>query len=121
MSENRVPAAIRIGGAFAALGIVLLIFTFVEVTTVGWLTPFSVTPRFLMILLAAALVGAFATAGVANSRSVGQVAALAVALVLVVAGRLVPNPTLMIMEQWWLPAYGLLALACSLVLRRAAV
>lgn len=120
MSENRVPAAIRIGGAFAALGIVLLIFTFVEITTVGWLVPFEVTPRFLMILLAAVLLGGFATAGVANSRGIGQVTALVLALLLVVLGRLVPNPALMAMDQWWLPAYGLLALACSLVLRRVA-
>ncbi|MDO4686971.1 MAG: hypothetical protein Q4A92_10530, partial [Corynebacterium sp.] len=84
------------------------------------MVPFQLTPRFLMILAAAALLGAFATAGVANKRSVGQVVALVIALVLVVAGRLVPNPVLTVMDQWWLPAYGLLALACSFVLRRAA-
>ncbi|WJZ02663.1 hypothetical protein [Corynebacterium freiburgense] len=121
MSENHVPSTIRIGGAFAALGIVLLIFTFVEVATTGWMVPFQLTPRFLMILAAAALVGGFATAGVANKRGIGQVVALVIALLLVVGGRLVPNPVLTVMDQWWLPAYGLLALGCSVVIRQAAI
>ena len=44
-----------------AVAIVLVFFTVVEVITNGWLVPFAVTPRFLALLLAGALVGGFAT------------------------------------------------------------
>ncbi|QMV85315.1 hypothetical protein HW450_00690 [Corynebacterium hindlerae] len=115
------PVAIRFGGAFVAIAIVLAIFTFVAVVTEGFLVPFQVTPRFLLIVVAGALVGGFGMAAPGQPRSVWSVFALAVALLLVVGGRFIPNEPLYVMEQWWLPAYAIAALLCSLVLRRAAI
>lgn len=104
-----------------AIAIVLVIFTFVAVVTQGFLAPFEVTPRFLLIVAAAALVGAFGMNPPGQPRSVWSVFALAVALLLVVGGRFIPNDALHVMDQFWLPAYAILAVLCGLILRRAAV
>lgn len=120
-APTEVPLAIRAGGAFVAIALILFIFTFVAVVTQGFLAPFDVTPRFLLIVAAGALVGGFGMPAPGQPRSVWNVFALAVALILVVGGRFIPNSPLYVMEQWWLPAYGIAALLCGLVLRRAAI
>ncbi|AHI22818.1 hypothetical protein B843_07165 [Corynebacterium vitaeruminis DSM 20294] len=114
-----IPVAIRVGGAFMAIAVVLFIFTAIEIFTKGWMTPFEVNTRFLLIVVAAAVLGAFATVNRNQAPSAVQVGALAVALLLVVAGRFLPNPTLATWEQYWLPGYAVLALLCGLVIRRA--
>lgn len=114
------PPAIRAGGAFIAVAIVLVIFTFVAVVTEGFLVPFAVTPRFLLIVAAAAILGAFGMTTPGQPRSAWNVFSLAVALLLVVGGRFIPNDPVYTMEQWWLPAYAIAAVLCGLVLRRAA-
>ncbi|MEJ6012302.1 hypothetical protein WG936_00395 [Corynebacterium sp. H127] len=120
-ANTTIPAAIRAGGAFVAIAIVLAIFTFVQVVTEGFLMPFQVTPRFLLILAAAAILGAFGMSAPGQARGAWSVFALAVALLLVVGGRFIPNDPIHVMEQWWLPAYAIVALLCGLVLRRAAL
>lgn len=112
------PVSIRVGGAFVAVAIVLGIFTFVAVVTQGWLVPFEVTPRFLLIVAAAAILGGFGMTTPGRPRSAWNVFALAVALLFVVGGRFIPNAPIHVMEQYWLPAYALLALLCGLILRR---
>lgn len=115
------PLPIRVGGAFVAIAIVLAIFAFVAVVTQGFLAPFEVTPRFLLIVAAGALVGAFGMSPPGQPRSTWSVFALAVALLFVVGGRFIPNEPFFVMDQWWLPAYAILAFICGLVLRRAAI
>jgi putative membrane protein len=117
----RIPTPIRVGGAFMAVAIVLAFFTVVEVITNGWMMPFAVTPRFLALVLAGALVGGFATMNKNQPPSIIQVTALVAALVLVVAGRFLPQTVLMVWDQYWLPAYALLAFACSLAIRRSLI
>lgn len=114
------PVPLRVGGAFMAIAIVLAIFTFVAVVTEGFLAPFAVTPRFLLIVAAGAILGAFGMTVPGRPRSAWSVFALIVALMLVVGGRFIPNEPLHVMEQFWLPAYAIAALLCGLILRRAA-
>lgn len=114
----KVPTPLRIGGAFMAVGIALIIFTAVQVFMVGWMVPFQVDVRFLLILVAAGIIGGFATMQRNQEPSRTQVVALVIALVLVFGGRLIPNPVLMMWEQYWLPMYALLAIGCGLAIRR---
>lgn len=114
-----VPASLRVGGAFLAVGITLLIFTFVQVFMAGWMVPFEVDLRFLLILIAAAIIGGFATMQRNQEPSRTQVVALIIALCLVFGGRLIPNPVLMLWDQYWLPMYAFLAIGCGLAIRRA--
>ncbi len=117
----RIPVPIRVGGAFLAVAIVLAFFTVVEVITKGWMVPFQVTPRFIVLVIAGALVGGFATMNKNQPPSVIQVVALVGALILVVAGRFLPSTTLVLWDQFWLPAYALLAFVCSLAIRRSLI
>lgn len=113
-----IPPAIRVGGAFMALAVVLFIYTAIEVFTNGWMVPFEVTSRFVLILLAAAVLGAFATVNKQQKPSAVQVVALALALLLAVGSRFVPNTVLTTWEQYWLPGYAVLAALCGIILRR---
>lgn len=114
-----ISAPIRVGGAFLAIAVVLLIFTIVEIITHGWLAPFAVTPRFLCIVAAAALLGSFATISKTQKPSRTQVIALAGAVGLVIIGRLLPGTIFMVWGQYWLPTYAAVAFLCALILRRA--
>lgn len=115
-----ISPAFRIGGAMITVALVFFIYTAIEIFRSGWMTPFPVTPRFVMILVAAAVLGAFATVNKNQQGSMLQVSALSIALFLVVAGRFVPNEVLVVWAQYWLPAYGVLSLLCGLAIRRAA-
>ncbi len=117
----RVPLALRVGGAFMALAVVLLVFTVVSVFLDGWLTPFVVTPSFLAILLAAVVFGAFATVRKDQAASSAQVISLVVAVALVILSRFLPSAELYTMAQYWLPMYAVFAFLCALVIRRSLI
>lgn len=102
-----------------ALALVLLIFLFIEFLTAGFFVPFEVTPRFLAIVVAALILGAFATMSRNQESSRTQVIALVVAMVLVIASRFLPTGPLSLMGQEWLLGYAILALICALVIRRS--
>lgn len=114
-----VPAALRVGGAFLALALVLALFGFMSLLTDGWQAPFTITWRFLLIVAAAILVGAFVTTSTAHRGSVGQIVGLAVAIVLVIASRFTPAVPLSTMGQSWLFLYAGAAFLCALVIRRS--
>ncbi|BAU95878.1 hypothetical protein N24_1616 [Corynebacterium suranareeae] len=114
-----VPAGIRIGGAFVALGLVLLVFAAIELFTSGMLKTFAITPGFLMILVAAIILGAFATTSKYEPSSKTQIISLSIAVVLVIASRLLPSVELYVVEQFWLSAWGVAALLCGLIIRRS--
>lgn len=115
----KIPVGFRVGGAFMALALVLLIFGVISVFTDGWMAKFPVTPRFVAILLAAAVLGAFATVNKNQEGSKAQVGALTVALMLVVGSRFVPNEAWFYWQQYWLVAYAAAAFLCALVIRQA--
>lgn len=115
----RVPFPLRVGGAFVALALVLFIFLMIEWLTTGFFAPFEVTPRFLMIVLAAVIFGAFATMSRTQESSRTQVIALGVAMMLVILSRFLPNEAITVMAQEWLLGYVILALICALVIRRS--
>lgn len=128
MSENvspertfRVPTALRVGGAFMALAVALLVFTVVSVFTDGWMAPFVVTPGFLIIIVAVIIFGAFATVRRDQAASRSQVIALVVAVALVIFSRFIPNTALYVMGQYWLAMYAVAALLAGLVIRRSLI
>lgn len=116
---RKVPAGVRIGGAFVALGLVLLVFAAIELFTSGLLAHFVITPGFLMILVAAIILGGFATTSKFEPSSKTQIISLSIAVVLVIASRLLPLVELYVVEQFWLSAWGVAALLCGLVIRRS--
>lgn len=104
-----------------ALAFALFIFAIIAVFADGWMAPFVVTPRFLMILVAAMLLGAFATIRKDQAGSRNQIIALIIAVALVLLTRFIPNTTLHTMEQYWLPMYAGVAVIGALVLRRSMI
>ena len=56
-----IPIQVRVGGAFMALAAVLFLLALVAVFTDGWGTPFEWTPIRVAIVIAALLLGGFAT------------------------------------------------------------
>jgi len=119
MAWRKVPAGIRIGGAFVALGAVMIVFGVIQLFNGGLLQPFAVTPRFLVILLAAAILGGFATVSKYENSSRLQVIALAVAVILVFASRALPNDPIILIEQFWLSLWAVTAIICGLIIRRS--
>lgn len=115
----QIPVALRVGGAFMAIGVVLFIFAAIEVFRSGWFGFFNVDVRFLMIVLAAAVLGAFATMNRNQEASRTQVIALVAAFVLAIGSRFVPNEVITVLQQWWLMGYAGLAFLCGLAIRKA--
>ncbi|CAB0646305.1 hypothetical protein CIP107567_01225 [Corynebacterium diphtheriae] len=85
-TPSPVPLGLRVGAAFLAVAMALAIFTFIHILKDGWAEGFHVTARFTLILIAAALVGAFATVNKASRGSVLQLTGLVVALLLIFLG-----------------------------------
>lgn len=102
-----------------ALALVLLIFFIVELVGNGFNVPFAITPRFLVIVLAALILGAFATISRNQESSRTQVVALVIAVALVISSRFVPDAAVTFIGQPWLLGYAVLALICALVIRRS--
>lgn len=116
-----IPAPIRVGGAFMALALVLVIMAIVAVFTDGWMAPFEWTYGRLGIVLAALIVGAFATIRHDQKSSITQVVALGIAVALIIASRFLPQTVLMVQAQYWLLLYAGAAALCALVIRRAMI
>ena len=116
-----VPLALRVGGAIMALTVALLVFTVIAVFGDGWMAPFAVTPRVLVILVAAMILGAFATIRRDQAASRTQVISLVVAVALIIFARLLPSEPLYVMAQYWLPMHAVFAFLCALVIRRSLI
>lgn len=102
-----------------ALALVLFIFLIIEIISVGFMVPFPITWRFLAIVVAALILGGFATMSRQQESSRTQVIALAGAVVLVIVGRFLPAEPLMLMGQEWVMGYAILALICAVIIRRS--
>ncbi|WP_224400367.1 YfhO family protein [Corynebacterium poyangense] len=118
-SELSIPLPLRVGGAFIAIALALVIFLVLEIAQHGWLAPVEITSRMVLILCAAALVGAFATVRRNQRPGVSQVIALTGAVVLVILSRFLPSSTLFITAQTWMLGWAILALMCAVILRRS--
>ncbi|MBZ8177795.1 hypothetical protein GP475_05985 [Corynebacterium poyangense] len=114
-----IPLPLRVGGAFIAIALALVIFLVLEIAQHGWLAPVEITSRMVLILCAAALVGAFATVRRNQRPGVSQVIALTGAVVLVILSRFLPSSTLFITAQTWMLGWAILALMCAVILRRS--
>lgn len=114
-----IPLQLRVGGAFIAVALVLVIMTIVAVLTEGWMSPFVWTPARVALVVAALIIGAFATIRKDQRPSITQVVALGGAVLIIIASRFLPSAELAVMGQWWLLIYSGLALVCALVLRRS--
>lgn len=116
-----IPASVRAGGAFLALALTLFILLFLAVLRDGWMSPFDITNRVLMILVAAVILGAFATQRTDQSFNRGHITALVIGVGLIMVSMVVPQVTVYVLAQYWLAMYAVLALLCALVLRRASL
>src|SRR5690625_7721231 len=94
-----IPIQVRVGGAFMALAAVLFLLALVAVFTDGWGTPFAWTPIRVAIIIAALLVGGFATVRTDQKSSVVQVVALAIAVLLFIGGRFVQRNVYLVHHQ----------------------
>lgn len=114
-----IPIQVRVGGAFMGLAAVLFLLALVAVFTDGWAAPFAWTPIRVAIVIAALLVGGFATVRRDQKASMTQVVALAVAVLLIIGSRFVPQEIYLVQHQAFLVLYGGAALICALILRRS--
>lgn len=115
----KAPLAIRLGGAFLILALAFLIFETISVINNGLGGNIEFTAKHLLILIAAAIFGAFP-----NPR-IDPVAKRIYLLVLLVvllafASKAIAHTVLMVMPQWWLVLYAIVCGVCALVLRRSA-
>ncbi|WP_301924580.1 hypothetical protein [Corynebacterium glaucum] len=111
-----VPIQLRAGGAFLALAAVLFIFAFLAFMRGEQV--YALTPQFLLTVIAAIIFGAFATTDKTQAGSRKQVIALAIAVLLIGIGIIVPNTVLALTPTFWLAMWGVGALLCALILRR---
>ncbi len=112
-----IPVQLRVGGAFLGLAAALILYA-----VLGFLKSeeaFAITPQVLTVLLAVAIVGAFATTSTRQGGSRTQVIALLIAVVLVGLGVILPDTALMVTTPVWLAAWALAAGICAVILRRS--
>ena len=113
-----VPVQLRVGGAF--MGIALELVLYAVLALLRGDAAFPVTPQVLSIIVAVAIVGAFATYNTKQEGSRTQVGALIVAVVLIGLGFIAPDTELMATTPFWLIGWALAAGLCAVVLRRSA-
>ena len=113
-----IPIQLRVGGAFLALAVVLVIYA--AVAFFRGQAVFEITPQVLTIVAAALLFGANATFVRGQSRSRAQVVALVVAVGLVILGVLLPAETIFATPTYWLLLWAGAAVVCALILRQSA-
>lgn len=113
-----IPLQLRVGGAFLALALVLVIYA--VIAFLRGQAVFELTPQVLTILAAALIFGANATFVRDQDRSGSQVVALAVAVGLVVVGVLLPATAIAATPTYWLLLWASAAVVCALILRQSA-
>ncbi|MHA2788990.1 hypothetical protein ACXZ66_07580 [Corynebacterium sp. S7] len=114
-----IPIQIRVGGAFMALAIVMIIQAIISFIRGGGV--FEITLGSVFIWVGALLFGGFATMRRDQPASKLQVAALAIAVVLILASVFIPTIKLGVMATYWLALYAGVAVFCALILRRSAM
>ena len=113
-----VPVQLRVGGAFMGIALVLVLYAVLALLRGD--AAFPVTPQVLSIIVAVAIVGAFATYNTKQEGSRTQVGALLAAVVLIGLGFIAPDTEMMATTPFWLIGWALAAGLCAVVLRRSA-
>jgi len=113
-----VPVQLRVGGAFMGIALVLVLYAVLALLRGD--AAFPVTPQVLSIIVAVAIVGAFATYNTKQQGSRTQVGSLLAAVVLIGLGFIAPDTELMATTPFWLIGWALAAGLCAVVLRRSA-
>ena len=113
-----VPVQLRVGGAFMGIALVLVLYAVLALLRGDAALP--VTPQVLSIIVAVAIVGAFATYNTKQEGSRTQVGSLLAAVVLIGLGFIAPDTELMATTPFWLIGWALAAGLCAVVLRRSA-
>ncbi|MBL7284878.1 hypothetical protein FPH17_05550 [Corynebacterium godavarianum] len=113
-----VPVQLRVGGAFMGIALVLVLYAVLALLRGD--AAFPVTPQVLSIIVAVAIVGAFATYNTKQEGSRTQVGSLLAAVVLIGLGFIAPDTELMATTPFWLIGWALAAGLCAVVLRRSA-
>lgn len=113
-----VPVQLRVGGAFMGIALVLVLYAVLALLRGD--AAFPVTPQVLSIIVAVAIVGAFATYNTKQEGSRTQVGSLLAAVVLIGLGFIAPDTELMATTPFWLIGLALAAGLCAVVLRRSA-
>ncbi|WP_018295521.1 hypothetical protein [Corynebacterium lubricantis] len=114
-----IPLQIRVGGAFMALALVLIIQAVIAFINGGGV--FTITLGSVFIWIGALLFGGFATMRRDQPASKKQVAALIVAVALILLSVFLPTIELGVMATYWLAMYAGVAVLCALILRRSAM
>ena len=113
-----VPVQLRVGGAFMGIALVLVLYAVLALLRGD--AAFPVTPQVLSIIVAVAIVGAFATYNTKQEGSRTQVGSLLAAVVLIGLGFIAPDTELMATTPFWRIGWALAAGLCAVVLRRSA-
>ena len=112
-----VPVQLRVGGAFLGLAAALILYAVVAFFRGE--AAFAITPQVLTVLVAVALVGAFATTSTEQQGSRTQVVVLFVAVLLIGLGVILPDSVLLTTTPVWLVAWAIAAGFCAVILRRS--
>ncbi|MGV0362036.1 hypothetical protein ACUY2X_08110 [Corynebacterium minutissimum] len=102
------------------MGIALVLVLYAVLALLRGDAAFPVTPQVLSIIVAVAIVGAFATYNTKQEGSRTQVGSLLAAVVLIGLGFIAPDTELMATTPFWLIGWALAAGLCAVVLRRSA-
>lgn len=107
----------RAAGALLVAGIALFFFVFFDVLRFGLFAPYAITWRVIVLVLAAALLGAFAMVRDDQAGTVPQVVALSLSLVLIIASRFLGDAVLAEVSQVVVAGVGILAVLAAWIVR----
>ncbi|WP_408931472.1 hypothetical protein ACKFRM_09355 [Corynebacterium sp. YSMAA1_1_D6] len=117
--RGSVPLVLRAAGALTFLAAILALLGLVSIFYDGLGAPFGWTWQRVALIAAAILVGAFSAEHRDQRGSFGQIAALLLALVFIIASRVLPDAILATMGQYLLPVFAVIAALCAALIRRA--
>ena len=113
------PIVLRAAGALAFLAAILALLGLVSIFSDGLGAPFEWTWRRVALIAAAILVGAFSAQHREQRGSLGQIAPLILALVFIIASRVLPDAVLATMGQNLLFVFAVIAALCAALICRA--
>ncbi|AZA13582.1 hypothetical protein ACFPVT_05805 [Corynebacterium choanae] len=113
-----ISPALRAGGAFIVLAFVLFLTFVLHIVTQGFTTPFPVTVRLPLLLIAAVVWALFGSVGQRHTDPKRRTIVLVVVVAIIIASVLIPPYVLTVIAPAWLVGYGIVALLAGLILRQ---
>ena len=117
--KGSVPIVLRAAGALAFLAAILALLGLFSIFSDGLGAPFEWTWRRVALIAAAILVGACSAHHRGHHSGRGQIAALILALVFIIASRVLPDAVLATMGQNLLFVFAVIAALCAALICRA--